>query len=57
MLNIELNKVKQMTKAIGYIRVSTEGQATEGVSLDAQTAKIRAYERDFISVRVDIVLP
>ena len=43
MLNIELNKVKQMTKAIGYIRVSTEGQATEGVSLDAQSAKIRAY--------------
>ena len=42
MLNIELNKVKQM-KAIGYIRVSTEGQATEGVSLDAQSAKIRAY--------------
>ncbi len=43
MLNIGLNKVKQMTKAIGYIRVSTEGQATEGVSLDAQSAKIRAY--------------
>jgi site-specific DNA recombinase len=32
-----------MTKAIGYIRVSTEMQATEGVSLDAQSAKIRAY--------------
>lgn len=32
-----------MTKAIGYIRVSTEGQASEGVSLDAQSAKIRAY--------------
>jgi len=32
-----------MTKAIGYIRVSTEGQALEGVSLDAQSAKIRAY--------------
>ena len=30
-------------KAIGYIRVSTEGQATEGVSLDAQASKIRAY--------------
>ncbi len=30
-------------KAIGYIRVSTEGQATEGVSLDAQEAKIRAW--------------
>jgi site-specific DNA recombinase len=30
-------------KAIGYIRVSTEGQATEGVSLDAQKAKIAAW--------------
>jgi DNA invertase Pin-like site-specific DNA recombinase len=35
---------KQMTKtAIGYVRVSTEGQATEGVSLDAQQAKIQAW--------------
>jgi len=30
-------------KAIGYIRVSTEDQAKEGVSLDNQRAKIRAY--------------
>ena len=29
--------------AIGYIRVSTEGQVTEGVSLDAQRAKIEAW--------------
>ncbi len=29
--------------AIGYVRVSTEEQATEGVSLDAQEARIRAY--------------
>ncbi len=29
--------------AIGYIRVSTEEQATEGVSLDAQRAKIEAW--------------
>jgi site-specific DNA recombinase len=29
-------------KAIGYIRVSTVGQATEGVSLDAQRARITA---------------
>jgi DNA invertase Pin-like site-specific DNA recombinase len=29
-------------KAIGYVRVSTEKQADCGVSLDAQTAKIRA---------------
>jgi DNA invertase Pin-like site-specific DNA recombinase len=30
-------------KAIGYVRVSTEDQAREGVSLDNQKAKIRAY--------------
>lgn len=30
-------------KAYGYIRVSTEGQATDGVSLDAQRAKIAAW--------------
>ncbi len=30
-------------KAIGYIRVSTEEQAREGVSLAAQEAKLRAY--------------
>lgn len=29
--------------AIGYIRVSTSEQATDGVSLEAQAAKIRAY--------------
>lgn len=30
-------------KAIGYVRVSTEDQAREGVSLDNQKAKIRVY--------------
>ncbi|MEN6437505.1 MAG: recombinase family protein [Syntrophobacter sp.] len=30
-------------KAIGYIRVSTEDQAREGVSLEAQEAKVRAW--------------
>lgn len=32
-----------MKKAIGYIRVSTTEQATEGISLDNQRAKIKAY--------------
>lgn len=32
-----------MQKAIGYIRVSTQGQAEEGVSLEAQRAKIEAW--------------
>jgi site-specific DNA recombinase len=31
------------TKAVGYVRVSTEEQSREGFSLDAQTAKITAY--------------
>ena len=30
-------------KAIGYIRVSTQSQVDEGVSMDAQKAKIRAW--------------
>ncbi len=30
-------------RVVGYIRVSTDQQATEGVSLDAQREKIRAY--------------
>jgi site-specific DNA recombinase len=32
-----------MTRAIGYIRVSTDKQADHGHSLEAQEAKIRAY--------------
>ena len=30
-------------KAVGYVRVSTEGQAVDGVSMDAQEAKLRAW--------------
>lgn len=30
-------------KAIGYIRVSTEDQAREGISMDNQESKVRAY--------------
>jgi DNA invertase Pin-like site-specific DNA recombinase len=32
-----------MRQAIGYVRVSTDQQADEGVSLDAQRARIEAY--------------
>ena len=32
-----------MKRAVGYIRVSTSEQATEGISLDNQKAKIKAY--------------
>jgi DNA invertase Pin-like site-specific DNA recombinase len=30
-------------KVIGYVRVSTEDQASDGVSLDAQLARVTAY--------------
>ncbi|MCK5685144.1 recombinase family protein [bacterium] len=41
-------------KAVGYIRVSTSEQAKEGVSLDNQTAKIKAYSdlNDFILIDI-----
>ena len=46
-----------MATAIGYIRVSTEGQATDGVSLDAQRAKIEAWamlnDYELTAVHVD----
>lgn len=46
-----------MTKAIGYIRVSTQEQANEGVSLDTQKAKIEAYcnlnDLDLVTVICD----
>ena len=32
-------------KAIGYVRVSTEGQAVDGVSLEAQREKIQMFAR------------
>jgi len=35
--------LKDSQTAIGYVRVSTEEQATEGVSLEAQRAKVVAY--------------
>lgn len=49
-------EVKAM-KAIGYIRVSTEQQAGEGVSLEAQRAKIEAWcmanDCELVAVHVD----
>lgn len=38
-----IRKGQTMQTAIGYVRVSTEGQAVEGVSLAAQQAKIEAW--------------
>lgn len=43
--------------AVGYVRVSTEGQVTDGVSLDAQQARVRAWceanGNPLISLHVD----
>jgi site-specific DNA recombinase len=45
------------TKAVGYIRVSTDKQADHGISLDAQQAKIAQYaalyELELVEVIVD----
>ena len=38
-------KQTQNSLVIGYVRVSTERQATEGQSIDAQEDRIRAYAR------------
>lgn len=45
-----------MTKAIGYIRVSTAKQADHGVSLDAQRAKLDAYAALYDLELVDVVV-
>ena len=34
---------ESLKKAVGYVRVSTEGQASKGVSLQAQTERIEAW--------------
>lgn len=44
------------TKALGYIRVSTEQQADGGVSLDAQRAKLEAYAALYGVVLVDVIV-
>lgn len=48
---------QQMKKAVGCVRVSTEGQAAHGVSMEAQEAKIRAWamvnDHTLIPIHVD----
>lgn len=43
--------------AVGYVRVSTEGQAQEGISLEAQRGKIRAWAEvtgyELLQIHVD----
>ena len=45
-----------MTKAIGYIRVSTDKQAEQGVSLDAQREKLEAYAKLYDIDLIDMVI-
>src|SRR3569832_1586691 len=40
--------------AVGYVRLSTQEQATEGVSLDAQRDRLRAYCKLHSSKLIDI---
>lgn len=44
------------TKAVAYVRVSTDKQADHGVSLDAQQAKIKAYAQLYDLELVDVVV-
>lgn len=48
-------RTQRHTKAIGYVRASSEQQASEGVSLDAQKHKLRDYFRAMDIELVDIV--
>lgn len=47
----------QRTRVVGYIRVSTDGQADNGHSLDVQRAKLEAYafahDVDLVGIEVD----
>ena len=45
-----------MTKAIGYIRVSTEKQADHGVSMEAQAEKLKAYAMLYDIELADVVI-
>lgn len=42
-------------KAVGYVRVSTEEQASQGVSLEAQTEKVKAYASLYDIELVEII--
>ncbi|MBX3196745.1 MAG: recombinase family protein [Labilithrix sp.] len=45
------------TRVVGYIRVSTDGQADAGISLEAQRAKLTAYteamDLDLVAIEKD----
>jgi site-specific DNA recombinase len=45
-----------MTKAVGYVRVSTQEQADYGYSIDAQIDKVKAYASLYDIELVDVVI-
>src|ERR1019366_91127 len=51
-----LSIVNDMQAAVGYVRVSTERQADQGVSLDAQDAKVRAMATVQGATLVDVIV-
>lgn len=51
-----LSIVNDMQVAVGYVRVSTERQADQGVSLDAQDAKVRAMATVQGVTLVDVIV-
>jgi DNA invertase Pin-like site-specific DNA recombinase len=50
------NAVGGPTRTVAYVRVSTEKQADNGVSLEAQQAKIRAYAELYALDLVEIIV-
>ncbi|NUP04594.1 MAG: recombinase family protein [Polyangiaceae bacterium] len=50
------SKRPNRTRAVGYIRVSTDQQADRGLSLSAQRAKVRAYAKLHDIELVDILV-
>lgn len=47
---------KRVARAVGYVRVSTEEQAREGVSVEAQCEKVRQYARLHDLELVDVIV-
>jgi site-specific DNA recombinase len=54
--NKRITTDNKMKRAVAYVRVSTNDQAINGFSIDAQTAKIRAYAELYDLELVDVVV-
>ena len=51
-----LHRTGESRVGVGYVRVSTDGQADRGVSLDAQAEKIRAMATVHDAELVDVIV-